>query len=247
MNEMNGGNETMQKIVVVEFPKSGASWFVTMIGHALSIPVRDIYVRDDSYSHVFDIRKHPWYENTPELGITDVCVIKSHEMPGSQLHDFRANYIHMVRDGRDVIVSKYFFEKEFCLKNGIIQSFGYSLDEFIEKTAKEWAEYVGEWLEFNLLTCKYEQLLVNPEEVLKKLFDTMGYRVSSESLVKAVSASSKKEFSKSLDKAFTHNTFVRKGIAGDWLNHFTEKHKEIFKPIAGELLIKLGYESDLNW
>jgi hypothetical protein len=39
----------------------------------------------------------------------------------------------------------------------------------------------------------------------------------------------------------------RKGIAGDWRNHFTGDHKALFKHITGDLLIKLGYEKDNTW
>ena len=30
-------------------------------------------------------------------------------------------------------------------------------------------------------------------------------------------------------------------------NHFTEKDRRVFKEEAGELLIRLGYEEDLDW
>jgi hypothetical protein len=63
----------------------------------------------------------------------------------------------------------------------------------------------------------------------------------------AVEANTKDKFKRSLDKAFQHNTFVRKAIAGDWRNFFSAAHSDTFKQIAGDLLIKLGYESDLNW
>ncbi|HYZ05733.1 MAG TPA: sulfotransferase domain-containing protein, partial [Rubrobacter sp.] len=43
------------------------------------------------------------------------------------------------------------------------------------------------------------------------------------------------------------SSFYRKGIAGDWKNHFTEKDRRVFKEEAGELLIQLGYEEDLDW
>jgi hypothetical protein len=39
----------------------------------------------------------------------------------------------------------------------------------------------------------------------------------------------------------------RKGKTGDWRNHFTAANKRVFKEIAGELLIQLGYEADTDW
>lgn len=39
----------------------------------------------------------------------------------------------------------------------------------------------------------------------------------------------------------------REGQIGSWKKHFTEEHKKVFKEIAGQLLIDLNYESDLNW
>lgn len=43
------------------------------------------------------------------------------------------------------------------------------------------------------------------------------------------------------------DSHYRKGKRGDWRNHFSERHKSVFKHKYGELLIKLGYEKDLNW
>jgi Sulfotransferase domain len=42
-------------------------------------------------------------------------------------------------------------------------------------------------------------------------------------------------------------SFYRKGIAGDWKNVFTEQNKREFKAAAGDLLIRLGYETDDDW
>ena len=39
----------------------------------------------------------------------------------------------------------------------------------------------------------------------------------------------------------------RAGLIGSWKEHFTLDDKEIFKRVAGQLLIDLGYEQDLNW
>ena len=43
------------------------------------------------------------------------------------------------------------------------------------------------------------------------------------------------------------NSHYRNGKRGDWKNHFTEKHKTVFKEKYGDLLIKLGYETDYDW
>ncbi len=39
----------------------------------------------------------------------------------------------------------------------------------------------------------------------------------------------------------------RKGVAGDWKNHFKAEHIESFKEKYSNLLVKLGYEKDDNW
>jgi hypothetical protein len=39
----------------------------------------------------------------------------------------------------------------------------------------------------------------------------------------------------------------RKGVAGDWINHFTRQHAEAFEASFGDLLIRLGYEENSDW
>jgi len=47
-------------------------------------------------------------------------------------------------------------------------------------------------------------------------------------------------------KPYESHTF-RKGKSGAWQDEFTQEHKDLFKKVAGKLLIDLGYENDLNW
>ncbi len=39
----------------------------------------------------------------------------------------------------------------------------------------------------------------------------------------------------------------RSGKTGEWKKYFTEEHKKIFKEVAGDLLVRLGYEKDNHW
>ena len=39
----------------------------------------------------------------------------------------------------------------------------------------------------------------------------------------------------------------RKGVPGDWRNHFNEEHIALFKQQFNDLLVKLGYETDDAW
>jgi hypothetical protein len=39
----------------------------------------------------------------------------------------------------------------------------------------------------------------------------------------------------------------RSGKTGEWKKYFTPGHKKLFKDVAGELLIRLGYEKDNDW
>jgi hypothetical protein len=39
----------------------------------------------------------------------------------------------------------------------------------------------------------------------------------------------------------------RSGRAGAWREHFTPAHKELFLQVAGDLLVRLGYESGDSW
>jgi hypothetical protein len=39
----------------------------------------------------------------------------------------------------------------------------------------------------------------------------------------------------------------RSGKVGGWRNNFTPEHKQLFKEVTGDLLVRLGYEADVDW
>ena len=232
------------RIIITEFPKSGGSWVTGLVADALGVAKRDIYVAD-GFKH-FDISRHPWYAGAKHLSLTPSCVIKSHERPDSPLIEFPAKYVHVVRDGRDVVVSKWFFESEFCVKNGIYKEFDVPFGQYVERTAREWRNYVAAWEGRTPHLCRYEDLLQDTAGELDALLSQLGLDVGPEAIERAVQANTREELRRAYAATFAHNTFVRKGVAGDWRNYFSRHDAETFHDIAGETLARLGYAADDN-
>ena len=46
---------------------------------------------------------------------------------------------------------------------------------------------------------------------------------------------------------WTRSVTFRKGISGDWRKYFNEDHIRVFKDLAGQLLVALGYEKNNDW
>jgi hypothetical protein len=234
------------KIIVTEYPKSGGNWVVGMLGDALRLPKRDIYDVTNERK-AFALSKHPWYGGAEQPDLPEVCIIKSHELPYSSLTSFPARFVHLVRDGRDVVVSKYFYEKDFCVKNGIYERFDVSFDDYVPQVAAEWGEYVHSWLKADAILCRYEDFLRDPVDALTAVLKKLEVDVVASDIRHAVESNTKDKMRRALDITFKHNTFVRKGIAGDWRNYFSDDHVRAFKKAAGIVLLKLGYEKDLDW
>lgn len=109
----------------------------------------------------------------------------------------------------------------------------------------EWATGFAPWLnEPNCLAVRFEDLIGsagggNDETQLKTVF----------AIAKVLNANISEEQINKVAREifFNRSTTFRKGQIGDWQNHFTDEHKYAFKKVAGEALIKLGYENGLDW
>ena len=227
------------RLVVAEYPKSGGTWITGLIGDALALPKRDIYVSDAYKS--FDVRKHPWYVQADDLSLPDDCVIKSHELPDSPLHNFPMRVVHLVRDGRDVVVSKYFYERDFCVANGVYSQFDEPFDDYVPRVAAEWNRYILAWLDAGAPFIRYKEFVAKPIPAAQRLLSSVGLQAPEPVLRSAVERNTKEKLQAALSVAFKHNTFVRKAVPGDWRNHFQERHVDAFRSVAGEALERLGY------
>jgi sulfotransferase 6B1 len=169
----------------------------------------------------------------------------------------RINYF-VYRDPRDMLVSQVFFATDMHEQHGM-HEFYKSLPDFGERlkiaitgidqdglymvNVKQRYASVFEWLEQSHVMCiRFEDLVNHRDATLSAMLDeveSIGYRIPTP----------RKEALSILAGAVQprkSHTF-RSGKTGGWRVHFTEEHKNLFKDIAGDLLVKLGYEKDNNW
>jgi hypothetical protein len=188
-----------------------------------------------------------------------------------------AKIVHAVRDGRDVAISslhafwkhssdrggpanispeeaemreEYLRDPAAYLKSGR----GIFTAERIRQQAAGWNRVVRRGRESGkkLFGARYTELyyedhLHRPRETLASLFEFLGADSSPEVVDRIVRANSFEALTGRKPGQESSGAFMRKGVSGDWRGTFTERDKEVFKEEAGELLVELGYEKDLNW
>ncbi|HYO26092.1 MAG TPA: hypothetical protein VEQ85_14210 [Lacipirellulaceae bacterium] len=174
----------------------------------------------------------------------------------------RLNFVHyfIYRDPRDVIVSSCHYLREInpwhrlgrhfracrTLEEAILLSIRglQHVDPRIPlpNVAERFAAYEG-WIACpQACALRFEDLRgPRQPEVLERLVRYFAARCADppaiDPTVDRLSASIKPEKS---------HTF-RKGAGGGWVEAFTPACKEAFKEVAGDLLVRTGYEADNNW
>ena len=162
------------------------------------------------------------------------------------------------RDPRDQLISSIFYAVD--IHKGHAQHDYYasiSMDERIKteimgrdepgllhlpNVRQHYEHYIG-WLDSPEVLClRFEDLLHNQEHSLAAILDHIE-RGSFKIPTDRASALAKIKDAIQPQKSAT----FRKGKSGGWREHFTEEHKRLFKDIAGDLLIKLGYEKNNDW
>ena len=185
-----------------------------------------------------------------------------------------AKIVNIVRDGRDVLISERFRnfveESKFLTDEDkrIIEDLRKDQTAFIDSTrsiftetfirniASRWVNDLSEsdaelqrLYDANYHSLRYEDLLETPFQEMKKLWEFLGVKEITESLEDTI----KTEMSSNPDEKWQAErnegiaSFLPKGQAGNWQKLFTEKDKSVFKEVAGEMLVKWGYEKDLSW
>jgi len=156
-----------------------------------------------------------------------------------------AKFVHIIRDGRDVVVSIVKHAQRVLKEKGEADwTFENKTGEFAEK----WASYVEQGLAFakkypnNYWEVRYEDLKKEPEKTLASLLKFLGVDNKRSICKKCLQTADFKRLSGGRKPGEEDpNSFFRKGIVGDWQNHLDENTQRAFLTKAGTLLGRLGY------
>lgn len=237
-------------VFLVSYPKSGNTWVRHLIGN---------YIYDGKMDFVNGPEFMPDLHYNPEK-INAIPFrprfIKSH-------FPFRKEYpnvIYLVRDGRDVAVSLYYFLIKMKQLKPEVKFSDYLENYFFggKSPFGHWNEHVFSWVKKNkgknMLVIKYEDMLNEPKVMLEKMVRFSGLTIDQDKLGVAVERASFKsmqqdekknaEHLKTLghDSSHTKYGIIREGKKGTWKEMFTEAEEKKFWDLYGDASLFLGYE-----
>lgn len=161
------------------------------------------------------------------------------------------------RDPRDVVVSHVFYVTDMEARH-VHHNYYQSLPDFdarlkvsilgrpdagieFPNIADRFEPYLG-WLDRKeVLTIHFEDLIHARAATLTSIMEHLLSRVPLQAPRQLILDSLEASINPTKSPTF------RSGKTGEWKKYFTEEHKKIFKEVAGDLLIKLGYEKDNSW
>ena len=165
----------------------------------------------------------------------------------------------ILRDPRDVAVSLVYYVTGMEINHPLHHYFSSTLKTFDERLlvsikgvelpnlkrhhiARQIENYL-DWRDHpGVHFVRFEDLIEDRRSALTAIADHFLQRIETLSV-------SREKIIEALDSSinpFRSPTF-RSGKTGEWKKYFTEEHKRVFKDVAGDLLIRLGYEKDDNW
>jgi hypothetical protein len=187
-------------------------------------------------------------------------IFKSHSPPpNSQTLADTATFISIYRDPRDVLVSASFYVAHLEEKKG---GWGESfrnlaipdrIQLLIEHSERlDLFSELEQW--FNTpfaYKTSYKDLRHQPVEELWKIAEMLDISTTKKALKKISLKHSFKTQSSKKHSQSRENLSLRKGIIGDWRNHFDQACITAFKTKRdgcwNRLLVKMGYENSLDW
>lgn len=257
-------------VYVGGYPKSGTSWISQLVAHYLDLPFIKPF---PTLPITFKCLVHHHWTYHPTLDYSIYVVRDGRDVMTSLYFTVMMGYLRSKKTVSELsmisvkpLVAN--FGKFYEVNRRLHYLFGKDFDPwdterylptFIEAEMKKpfrwavkqsWPTYVGSWREKGQQTTfvKYEDMLQDPVDTLSKaLAHHLETEIDREQVKYTVQRYSFKKQTGRKQGTEDRSSFFRKGIHGDWANHFTTEAAKVFDHYAGELLIELGYEQDRQW
>ncbi|KAG8434053.1 hypothetical protein GDO86_012428, partial [Hymenochirus boettgeri] len=242
----------------VTFPKSGTHWMAEI----LNLIKHNGDPTENNSVPLF--MRAPWYET--KTGIKYVTNLQSPRIMTSHLpcHVFtqsvfrtKAKVIYTMRNPKDVFVSLLYFKRTLKIHKDEAKFEDY-LEDFLLGNVLfgSWFDHVKGWMQMagkeNFFYITYEELQQDLRGSVVRICKFLGKELNDEeidSVVKHSTFNTMKEnkmcdSSLLVDEHFNQNkgTLMRKGICGDWKNHFTVAQNEYFDKVYQEKMKELNME-----
>jgi hypothetical protein len=250
-----------QKVLFIAgLPKSGTTWLKRMIAaypgfHELLIPDVAAYELATGGSHDYNLPTDMFSHFENMLVVTKMHV---HGSPHNVklLRAAGVKYVVLYRDLRDVAVSGVFYlrqtawhpEHPVYAKLSVIEG----LAAFAERTLPAFVDWIRSWHQNRdprmSVELRYEQMLTDPIAAMMRVAEHFELDTSPQRIRTIVEQYSFERLSGGRSRGQeSEDSFFRKGVAGDWKNHFTPKLRELYRELLGDFLIEFGYEQDQSW
>lgn len=225
---------------IVSYPKSGNTWVKFLIANMLE-PTAKISFRniDQFVPGIPGQRKLANAMQRPRF-------IKDHR----PMYACHSRFIYIYRDGRDVLVSYYYYSKQRATFAGTFSEF---LHSPILQTYGYWHEHVSKAVNYaqqhpgRVLLIQYEQMLKTPIECAHQITDFCQLSTEKSVIEDAVNRCAFQKMQK-MEKQFgpertrePNVQFFRSGQAGSWRTMFSKADLQLFQSMAGHTLRRLGY------
>ncbi len=211
-------------------PRSGSTWLGRMLGDALDSPLLGHNREDHDVPEYFGEGRDGGY-----------VIRKTHAFI-----KYGSPTVFIERDPRDIAVSRYFYRGEGQPIRGVIKTMWNAkipYDDWIYRALDA---------EFEAYT-SYESLHSKKGKELVLTFFKLGFiepmGISTHPLIEKCDAAFENQTISAITKRHGDRFVgsVRKGIVGDWKNHFTRSDAEYMHEHFGEFMIERGYIKDDSW
>lgn len=236
---------------LLSYPRSGNTWLRLMLAGL----AREKETAVATFDNVrFIIPEVGGQRSAPRLLPGGGRIIKSHELGTGRYRRRCVPAVYVIRDGRDVCVSYYYWS----LRHG---TFDGSLTAFTERFLAgdvgpygAWHTHPQSWLEdpaaaARIEVVRYEDCLAEPERMLGSVASSLGIGADPDLIRETVEMhsfermQSLEQQSDRLRRSSERDDIpvVRAGRSGEWRDAFSDRDASRFEAVAGETLGRYGY------